>query len=139
METKDRTDNQTPIVFYDGDCGLCDRCIKFLIRIDRNRMLSYSTLQGETAARMLGEPTGDPAVWSIKLLSEGQLYDRSTAVLRAIALTGGFWKVAKLLLAVPRPIRDAVYRWVATNRYRWFGKTDACMVPTPALSERFLP
>ena len=128
-----------PVVFYDGNCGLCDRFIRFLIRIDKHRRLRYSTLQGETAKQVIGSPEGSWDTWSVQLLDSDGLFERSQAALRTIAHVGGIWRAARWLLIVPRPIRDGVYRFVATHRYRWFGKTDTCMVPTPALRERFLP
>jgi len=128
-----------PIVFYDGDCGLCDKFIKFLIKADRNNRLRYSTLQGSTAEAVFGAPATGPDLWSVRLLDDNGAYDRSNAALRAIAHAGGVWKSALAFLIVPRFIRDAVYKFVATNRYRWFGKVDACMLPSPSLRERFLP
>jgi predicted DCC family thiol-disulfide oxidoreductase YuxK len=128
-----------PIVFYDGECGLCDRFVKRLFRADRHQRIRYATLQGETAARVFGPPQGASGAWSVKLLENGQKFERSTAALRALAAAGGAWQLSKLLLVVPRPIRDAVYRFVAEHRYQWFGKIDACMMPTPALQKRFRP
>lgn len=126
-------------MFYDGDCGLCDRSIKALIGMDKGHRLRYATLQGETAARLMGGPEGDAGGWSIKTLDARGLHDRSEAALRAIAHTGGVRKAALALLVIPRFVRDGVYRWVATNRYRWFGKVEQCLLPSPALRQRFLP
>ena len=128
-----------PVVFYDGDCGLCDRSVKALIRLDKAHKLRYSTLQGETATKLMGEPQGPSEGWAIKLLDAQGLHDGSTAALRSAAHAGGIGKLGAALLIVPRFIRDGVYRWVAKNRYRWFGKVDACMLPSPALRQRFLP
>ncbi len=128
-----------PIVFYDGECGLCDRFIKLLVRIDKAKRLRFSTLQGETAREFVVGPQGNPENWSVELLDVQGLHHRSSAALRSIAHVGGIWKAAKLFLLFPPFIRDGVYRWVARNRYGWFGKVDACMIPTPALRERFLP
>ena len=128
-----------PVVFYDGECGLCDRFVRRLLRADKGRRLRFATLQGETAREVVGAPQGDSANWSVKLLDEDGLHERSTAALRALAHAGGVWKLAKAFLLVPRAIRDAVYRFVATNRFRWFGRVDTCMLPSPALRERFLP
>ncbi|RYG21021.1 DUF393 domain-containing protein [bacterium] len=128
-----------PVVFYDGDCGLCDRSVKALIRLDKGHKLRYATLQGETAARLMGEPQGPAEGWAIKLLDVEGLHDGSTAALRAAAHAGGIGKIGAALLIVPKFIRDVVYRWVARNRYRWFGKTDACMLPSATLRQRFLP
>lgn len=128
-----------PVVFYDGDCGLCDWLVKFLIKHDKTRRLRYATLQGETATQLMGVPQGPSGSWSVKLLDERGLHDASTAAIRSIAHAGGIGKLAIVLLLVPRPIREAVYRWIARNRYRWFGTVDTCIVPTPALRQRFLP
>jgi predicted DCC family thiol-disulfide oxidoreductase YuxK len=128
-----------PIVFYDGECGLCDRYVKRLLRADKKKVLRFATLQGKTAAEAVGPPQGDAANWSVKLLDEQGLHERSTAALRALVHAGGAWKLMGAFLVVPRFIRDGVYRFVATNRFRWFGRVDACMIPTPALRERFLP
>jgi len=128
-----------PIVFYDGECGLCDRSVQALIRWDRAHRLRYATLQGETARRLLGEPEGEVGSWSIRFLDEGRLYDRSDAALRAAIRAGGWGKLGRLGFVAPRFVRDAAYRWIAKNRRRWFGGAEACMLPTLALRQRFLP
>jgi predicted DCC family thiol-disulfide oxidoreductase YuxK len=126
-------------VFYDGECGLCDRFIQRLIRADKAKRIRYATLQGETAKEFVGEPAGEAENWSVKLLDSTGIYSRSSAALRSMAHAGGIWKLSTAFLLVPTPIRDGVYRWVARHRYSWFGKRDACMIPAPALRERFLP
>ena len=130
---------QGPVVFYDGDCGLCDRSVKALIRMDKRGRLRYATLQGETATGLMGEPQGPSEGWAIKLLDERGLHDGSTAALRAMAAAGGIGALGKVLLLVPRYIRDGVYKWIARNRYRWFGTVDACLLPSKALRQQFLP
>ena len=128
-----------PVVFYDGECGLCDRSVQALIKLDRGRRLRYATLQGETAARLLGPPQGESGGWSVKLLQDGRLYDRSTAAIRAAMSAGGAGRLFAVFLVVPRFVRDAVYRWIAKNRLRWFGGAEACLLPTAALRKNFLP
>ncbi len=128
-----------PVVFYDGVCGLCDRSVQALIKLDKGHKLRYATLQGETATGLFGEPEGEAGSWSIKLLEDGRVYERSTAAIRAATIAGGLGKLAAVLLVVPRFVRDGVYRWIATNRYRWFGGAEACMLPSMALRKRFLP
>ena len=128
-----------PIVFYDGDCGLCDRSVQALIRWDKGHRLRYATLQGETAARLLGAPEGDSGGWSVMFLEDGRLHDRSTAAIRAARAAGGAGRLLAPGLLVPRGLRDAVYRWIARNRLRWFGGAEACLLPTQALRQRFLP
>lgn len=128
-----------PVVFYDGECGLCDRSVQALIRLDKGHRLRYATLQGETATRLLGALEGESGTWSVKLLDEGRLYDRSTAAIRAAMRAGGVGRLFGVFLLVPRFVRDGVYRWIAKNRLRWFGGVEACMLPTMALRKRFLP
>lgn len=128
-----------PVVFYDGECGLCDRSVQMLILLDKRHVLRYATLQGETAARLLGPLEGPEEGWSVRLLDGGRLYDRSTAAIRAAVRAGGAGRLLGAFLIVPRPVRDGVYRWVARNRKRWFGCAEACLLPTTALRQRFLP
>ncbi len=127
------------VVFFDGECGLCDHFVQLLVRIDRNRNLRFATLQGSTSHSLFGDQPDDPESWSIRYLEKGRAYRRSAAALRAFAAVGGVWKAMLGFLIVPAFIRDLVYRFVATHRYRWFGKLDSCMIPSPALKERFLP
>ena len=135
----EQVDLESAVVFYDGECGLCDRTVQLLLRMDRRSKLRFATLQGETATAQLGAPEGPAEAWSIKLAMNGQIYQMSSAVIRALAHTGGIWSAFIVFLAVPRFIRDGVYRFVAAHRYKWFGNTNSCLLPTPAMRERFLP
>jgi predicted DCC family thiol-disulfide oxidoreductase YuxK len=75
---------------------------------------------------------------SVVLVQDGQLYARSEAALRVARQMEGLWSLLYAFIVVPVPIRDAVYNWIARNRYRWFGKKEACMIPSPELKARFL-
>jgi predicted DCC family thiol-disulfide oxidoreductase YuxK len=129
---------EPPILFFDGTCGLCDRAVTYIFDRDRAHALVYAPLQGETAKARL------PAAKiqnldSMVLLVDGEMLERSTAVFAALALTGGPWKVVSALaLAVPRGVRDAAYDLVAKYRYRLFGRTEACRLPSPAERAFFL-
>jgi predicted DCC family thiol-disulfide oxidoreductase YuxK len=131
-----------PLVLFDGVCNLCNATVNFLIDRDRRGRLRFAALQSSAATnelRTLGVslPEGPPE--SLLLVEGGRVYQHSTAALRiARHLTSPGWRLAPALLAVPRPLRDAVYRWVAKNRYRWFGRSDVCRVPTADLRSRFL-
>ncbi len=122
-----------PLVFFDGDCGLCDRFVRFLVARDRRERLHFAPLQGD-AARHLIPPETAESTDSVILLDEDGLHVRSEAALRAIAQLGGVWRLGGALRAVPRGLRDAVYDLVARNRYRWFGGARVC--PLPGRSER---
>ena len=130
-----------PIVFFDGVCNLCNGAVQFLLRHDRHKRLRFAPLQGETARKMLiGLETGDGQVEnSFILLEAGKVYSRSTAALRTCRYLSWFWRMAYGMIIIPRFIRDGVYNFVARHRYRWFGKRDSCMIPTPELRARFLP
>ncbi|NOT06654.1 MAG: DUF393 domain-containing protein [Gemmatimonadales bacterium] len=128
------------IVYFDGLCGLCDRFARFAAARDRKRKLRFAALQGETARTRLS----DRFEWAkepVTIVFEDPKRFRtgSDAVLAIVAMLGGVWRLAPILRVVPRPIRDAVYDFIARRRKRWFGSLDSCRLPTPAERDRFLP
>jgi len=130
-----------PIVLFDGVCNLCSAAVRFLIARDPSGRLRFASLQSEAGARVLAAhgrkaPVGEPD--TVLLVEGGRVYERSTAALRTAAHLVAPWPLAAVFFAVPRPLRDAIYRLVARRRYRWFGRTEACWVPTTALRARFL-
>jgi predicted DCC family thiol-disulfide oxidoreductase YuxK len=130
-----------PVVLFDGVCNLCNASVLFVIDRDPGGRFVFAPLQGEEAAELLRERgyASDPDNPASILLVEGdRVFDRSTAALRIARGLSGLWPVLSVLLAVPRPLRDAAYDWAARRRYRWFGKLDACRMPTPELRSRFL-
>lgn len=158
------TGSSHPILFFDGVCGLCNRFVDLMLRADRQDRFRYAPLQGETARRMLGVDdeagdqgdgagpldsseagaprsgyprTDDPQ--SFVFLENNRRFEQSNAVLHALGRLGGPWRLTALLYVFPRPLRDLIYRFVARNRYRWFGKSDECRLPTPEERDRFLP
>jgi len=128
-----------PIVFFDGVCGLCNWIVDLLLRADTNQVLLYAPLQGETARRALGPMTQDVGEWSFFLLDERGLHERSDAVLATCRHLGGSWALFGLLGVVPREILDEGYRFIARNRYQWFGQHETCRIPTAEERGRFLP
>ena len=134
-----------PIVLYDGVCGLCNRLVQFLLKHDREGRLRFASLQSDFAAKVLGRHGFDPKDLDTVHVIENydqpdeRVSQRSDAILRAGRELGGFYGAsATIARVVPRPLRDLVYRLVATNRYRMFGKYDACMLPDPDQRSRFL-
>jgi predicted DCC family thiol-disulfide oxidoreductase YuxK len=130
-----------PIVLFDGVCNLCNGTVTFLIDRDRRGVLRFASLQSPRAAELLRErgrtlPPGDPD--TMLLVDGDRVHDRSTAALRIARHLGFPWSLAIVLFLVPRLLRDAVYRVIARNRYRWFGRSEQCRVPTPELRARFL-
>lgn len=125
------------IVFFDGVCGLCQHSVQLALEEDRTASLHFAPLQGPTAARWLNRADTDP-LDSIKLYDAGQIYDRSTGALRIARYLGGMWRLLSWARIIPEELRDAVYDFIAEHRYQWFGKLEACRIPTPAERARFL-
>ncbi|MDO7849447.1 thiol-disulfide oxidoreductase DCC family protein [Hymenobacter sp. M29] len=130
-------------ILFDGVCNLCNGFVQFVIRHDAAGRFRFAALQSEAGRALLAAhglaPTSlatDPD--SVLLLSGGQLYSHSDAVLRIARGLGGIWQVAALARVLPRVWRDAAYRFVARHRYRWFGREESCWLPTPELKARFL-
>ena len=134
-----------PIILYDGVCGLCNRLVQFLLRHDKQRRLRFASLQSDFAAKVLQRHGIDPKDLDTLHVIENyeqpneRVLQRSDAILRASRELGGFWSAAAAVAQViPRSLRDVVYRFVARNRYRVFGKYDSCMLPDPNQRSRFL-
>jgi predicted DCC family thiol-disulfide oxidoreductase YuxK len=127
------------VVFFDGVCNLCNGFVRFVIRRDPDGRFAFAPLQSAAAEARLGTrvvPGSLPD--SVLLFEDGTLYQRSTAALRIMRGLRAPWPLLALLLLVPRPIRDWGYDRLARHRYRWFGRRETCMVPTPDLAKRFL-
>ncbi|MEP0547246.1 MAG: thiol-disulfide oxidoreductase DCC family protein [Rhodothermales bacterium] len=131
------SDPAGPIVLFDGVCNLCDAAVTFIIDRDADAVFRFASLQSEVGQR-LTQRFGIENEDTVVLVEDGRCYVRSTAALRIARRLDGAWPLLAALLAMPRPLRDAAYRFIARHRYRWFGTHDACRVPTPALRSRFL-
>ncbi len=132
-----------PVLLFDGLCNLCDSAVLFVIDRDPAGVVRFASLQSEFAANLLGPfgvaaPPPGSAPDSMLLVEDGQLHSRSTAALRLARHLSAGWPLLRLLLIVPRPIRDAAYQLIARNRYRWFGRRETCRLPSAKLRGRFL-
>ena len=125
------------IVFFDGVCGLCNRFVDRLLRVGRKRVLRFAPLQGRTAQERLPAGMAD-ALESVVYLRDGAVIQRSDAALWILIDLGGWRVMYRGFFIVPRFVRDAVYDWIARNRYRWFHKYETCRLPTPEERARFL-
>ena len=126
------------ILFFDGECNLCNGTVDFLIRRDHGRHLHFASLQGDTAKKLLPQNVRE-GLDTVVLWRDGVLFRRSSAVLRAVATMGGLWLLTKVFLLVPAFIRDWFYDCVAKNRFKWFGRRDSCRLPLPEERAFFLP
>ena len=127
-----------PIVLFDGVCNLCNNAVQCIIRRDPNAHFQYASLQSQQAQRLLAGHRLEGATESIVLVEDSKIYTASTAALKIARRLSGLWPFFYVFMIIPRPIRDWAYSIVARNRYRWFGRRDECMVPTPNLRGRFL-
>ena len=127
------------IVLFDGVCNFCNGWVNFIIERDRNNHFSFAPLQSAAARDILSRHQIDKdETDSVVLIENDQAYTCSTAALKIAKGLGGIWGLAYPFIVVPSFIRDAIYKWIARNRYKWFGKKDICMIPTPEVRERFL-
>ena len=128
-----------PIVLFDGVCNFCNYWVNFAIRRDKKKKLKFATLQGETAKQLLTQYNINPTLFnSVIFIDRGKVYAQSSASLRICKYMDGGWKLFYALMIIPKFIRDFFYNIIARKRYKWFGKKESCMVPTPELRERFL-
>lgn len=132
------------LVLFDGECGLCDRTVQALLRIDRQGVLTFAPLQGDTAARVRSRWRLPEELSSLIYVRDfgapgEQPLFRSDAVLGLLSRLGGIWRLAAPLRWLPRGLRDRAYDFIARRRYRWFGRREACRLPSPAERARFLP
>jgi predicted DCC family thiol-disulfide oxidoreductase YuxK len=129
------------VLFYDGECGLCDRFVQRVLDADKSDRFRLAPLQGSYAKHVLAErgvvfePGEQQTVYV--LTRDGELLDRSDAVLFTLSELGltGWWRAAKIF---PRPLRELGYRAVARTRFGIFGKADACRVPGPGVADKFI-
>jgi predicted DCC family thiol-disulfide oxidoreductase YuxK len=134
------TTSAPAIVYFDGVCGLCNRFVDFVLRHDPEGRFRFAALQsprGEAALRRIGADPGGP-LGSVIVEDAGDVLVRSDAVLRVWRRLGFPFSLLAAFRIVPRPLRDAVYSFIARRRYAWFGKRETCRVPTPAERARFL-
>lgn len=134
------TNDPQQVLFYDGECVLCNRSVQLAIRLDRHARLRHAALQGATAKRLLGDLSHE------ELMSGVTLYDRGTIYRgwRAIANVGGIlfpwlaWTY-HVLSVPPLPwLLDRLYSFIGRNRYRWFGQHEGCAVPPAKWRDRYI-
>lgn len=126
------------IIMFDGECNFCDKSVQFIIRRDPKACYKFASLQSEAGRTLLKQFQVPVDMDSFVFIDGDQYYTQSSAALRVCKHLKGFWKLAYALLVVPKPIRDYLYGIIAKNRYKWFGKKDSCMLPSPEIRNRFI-
>ena|SRR6478609_7372065 len=127
------------VILFDGVCNLCNSSVQFIIQRDPKARFKFTALQSETGQKLLksiGLPT--ESFPSIILIKNGKVLQRSSAALEIAKELSGLWPVFYIFKIVPGFIRDIFYNIIANNRYRFFGRKEHCMIPTPELKSRFI-
>ena len=128
-----------PILLFDGHCNFCNAWVRLIVRRDTAKKILFAPLQSSIGRKMLEEKKIDVNyTGSLVFFEEERFSLSSTAVLRIFSYLDGWERHLKFLSFVPRPFRDKLYLYIAKYRYKWFGRSEQCMVPTPELRERFL-
>lgn len=139
MSTPKVNTTEHPVLLFDGVCNLCSSSVQFVIERDPEGKFRFASLQSEEAKSLLNQHQAySEDLDSVVLVKNDKVYTRSSAALQVLKTMGGAWSLLYGLIIVPKPVRDFIYDWVARNRYKWFGKKDACWLPTPDLRSRFL-
>lgn len=128
-----------PIILFDGVCNLCHCSVQFILPRDKKGIFRFASLQSPAGQALLIKyrlPAGQTD--SFVLVDKGSVYTRSSAALRVVKKLRGLWPLFSVFWIVPRPFRDRVYDYVARHRYQWFGKEEACWLPSPQWKKRFL-
>ena len=133
-------ENSKQIILFDGVCNLCNNAVQFVIKRDKKDVFRYAALQSEVGQQLTKERGIDTAtVDSIILIDPGTAYyTKSTAALEIGKELKGYRTISSILMGIPSKLRDIVYDFIAKNRYKWYGRKDQCMVPTPELQSKFL-
>ena len=128
-----------PILLFDGHCNLCNAGVRFIVKRNPAKTIRFASLQSRVGRALLDKNNIDQNyIDSLVFIEEDKFSVSSTAALRTLSYLSTWESQLKLLLVLPRPLRDFLYRFVARYRYKWFGRREQCMLPTAELKERFL-
>jgi predicted DCC family thiol-disulfide oxidoreductase YuxK len=126
------------IILFDGICNFCNSSVRFIIERDPEGIFQFASLQSDIGQQLLQKHNIPNTTDSFVLIEENKAYVESTAALKVCSHLTWPWKLINTCIIVPKPLRDRVYRWIAKNRYKWFGKQDSCMLPSQNIRDRFI-
>lgn len=128
-----------PIILFDGVCNFCNAGVNFIIRQDKQEVFRFAALQSEAGQKLLSQyRLPNKEFKSFVLIDNHKVYQKSSAGLKVYGKLPWYWRWTQVFWLAPKVVRDAVYDFIARNRYKWFGKKEQCMMPTPELRSRFL-
>lgn len=126
------------IILFDGECHFCDYSVQFIIKRDKRALYKFASIQSDAGKELYRKHSVPAEIDSLILVKDDKCYFKSSAALTICKNLDGGWKLFYGLIMVPRPIHDYFYGIVAKNRYKWFGKKDSCILPSPEVRNRFL-
>jgi predicted DCC family thiol-disulfide oxidoreductase YuxK len=127
------------VILFDGVCNMCNRFVQFVLKRDKTKIFQFASLQSEYGAGLPKHFNLSLANFDTVILYDGEkIYTQSDAVIKVLSNLNGIWKCASILKIIPGFIRNAIYRLMARNRYKLFGKSEQCMVPTIDVKDRFV-
>ncbi|RVT72815.1 thiol-disulfide oxidoreductase DCC family protein [Flavobacterium sufflavum] len=127
-------------ILFDGVCNLCDSAVQFIIKHDKKDVFSFVALQSDLGKEICSYIGVDPKISDSIILYEPGIayYHKSEAAFKIASQLGGFYEFLAIFNVFPKKINDSIYDYIAKNRYKWYGKKDLCMIPTPELKAKFL-
>jgi predicted DCC family thiol-disulfide oxidoreductase YuxK len=138
MEIRDLPKDKK-IILFDGVCNLCDRAVQYIVKHDKNDVFRFVQLQSDLGVNILTHIGVDPQKTdSIVLYEPGVAYHTKSGAALEIAKHLGWMNLGTVLKIVPKFLRDPLYDYIARNRYKWYGRKNECMIPTPEISSKFL-
>jgi len=127
------------VLLFDGVCNLCNTAVNIVIDMDKKQKIKLASLQSDFGKKVLRNfGLSETEFDSLVFLQEGKMYKKSTAAFKVLQITGGFWSFLLIFKILPKGLNDIFYDFIARNRYTFFGKKDACRMPTPELKSRFI-
>ena len=135
----DLRDIKHPVILFDGVCNLCSGAVQFVIKRDRKNIFKFASLQsvvGQAILKKFNLPAN--TFNSFILYDAGKIYTRSTGALLVAKQLSGGWPILSVFIVIPSFIRNALYDLIAQNRYKWFGRKEACWLPSAVVRDKFL-
>lgn len=133
-----KVNNPDKIVLFDGVCNFCASSVQFIIRHDKTNSLKFASLQSSIGQQLLKNYNMPQGLEGVVFVESDKAYFKSAAAFRIVRYFGGFWRILIVFSVLPLFITDFFYDVIARNRYKWFGKKDSCMIPSPEIRSRFL-
>ena len=128
------------IILFDGVCNLCDSTVQFIIKRDKKDIFRFVALQSELGEQIIKHIGVDRSKTDSIILYEPSIayYYKAEAAIKIASALGGIYTLMKVFSILPKSLSNSVYNYIAKNRYKWYGKKDECMIPTPEMKAKFL-